>query len=106
MNDKIDFSSYNSHMESPGLLLWQISSLWKRKINEILLPYNITHTQFVILSVTYFLTQRNKEKKKKNISSFSRIDTMTISIQLNYWKINLISLEEFQKLTLEQKLYH
>jgi len=89
------YSKFNDHKESPGLLFWQVSVLWQRKIREALRPYDITHTQFVILAVTHELNGRNVCVTQNDISDFSMIDVMTISTTLRLLvKKNLITREE------------
>lgn len=53
--------------------------LWQRKIKETLQPYNLTHTQFVILAVIEELCEQNECVTQKKISDFSMIDVMTVS---------------------------
>lgn len=65
--------------KSPGLLFWQVSTLWKRAIHTALAPFGITHTQFVILSVVHDLAVRGKRTTQTEISNVSMIDVMTIS---------------------------
>jgi MarR family transcriptional regulator, organic hydroperoxide resistance regulator len=36
--------------ESPGFMLWRVSSLWQRQIKTALEPFDLTHTQFVLLA--------------------------------------------------------
>jgi MarR family transcriptional regulator, organic hydroperoxide resistance regulator len=36
--------------ESPGFMLWRVSSLWQRQIKAALEPFDLTHTQFVLLA--------------------------------------------------------
>ncbi len=73
------FSEIKNHKESIGLLFWQVSMLWQRKIKKVLQAYDLTHTQFVILAVIEELTEQGKVVTQKNISDFSMIDVMTIS---------------------------
>ena len=68
-----------SEEKSIGLLFWQSSMLWKRDINKILVNFDITHTQYVILAVIFHLDKSNKKTTQKNISNISMIDIMTIS---------------------------
>lgn len=75
-------SQFKDYRESPGLLFWQVSTLWQRKIKEALRPYNLTHTQFVILAVTQELNDKNLDVTQKEISDFSMIDVMTVSTTL------------------------
>ncbi len=62
-----------------GLLFWQVSTLWQRKIKKVLQEYDLTHTQFVILAVIEELSEQDKTVTQKNISDFSMIDVMTVS---------------------------
>ena len=68
-----------SEEKSIGLLFWQTSMLWKRDINKILVSFDITHTQYVILAVIFHLDKSGEKTTQKNISNISMIDTMTIS---------------------------
>ena len=70
------------HKESIGLLFWQSSMLWQRKIKQILQSYNLTHTQFVILAVIEELSEQEICITQKRISDFSMIDVMTVSSTL------------------------
>lgn len=71
-----------NHKESIGLLFWQSSMLWQRKIKQILQSYNLTHTQFVILAVIEELSEQEICITQKRISDFSMIDVMTVSSTL------------------------
>ena len=73
------FAECKNHKESIGLLFWQSSMLWQRKIKQILQPYNLTHTQFVILAVIEELSEQEVCITQKKISDFSMIDVMTVS---------------------------
>ncbi|WP_343098903.1 MarR family winged helix-turn-helix transcriptional regulator [Clostridioides difficile] len=72
-------SNFQDYNESTGLLFWQTSMIWQRKIKEALQLYNLTHTQFVILAVIEELTEQKICVTQKKISDFSMIDVMTIS---------------------------
>ena len=71
-----------NHKESIGLLFWQSSMLWQRRIKRILQSYNLTHTQFVILAVIEELSEQDICITQKRISDFSMIDVMTVSSTL------------------------
>ncbi len=73
------FAEYKNHKESIGLLFWQSSMLWQRKIKQVLQSYNLTHTQFVILAVIEELSEQDICITQKRISDFSMIDVMTVS---------------------------
>lgn len=65
--------------ESPGLVFWQVSTLWRRNIKNVLDRFDITHTQYVILSVISYLSERGERVTQTEISNLSMIDVMTIS---------------------------
>jgi DNA-binding MarR family transcriptional regulator len=50
-----------SHFEgpehSPGFLLWQVSTKWRRAIETALATLNLTHPQFVLLASLGWLTR-------------------------------------------------
>ena len=84
-------SRFDNANESYGLLFWQVSTLWQRKIKEALHPHKLTHTQFVILAVTNELNERNLDSTQKEITYLSMIDVMTVSTTLRLLeKKNLI----------------
>jgi MarR family transcriptional regulator, organic hydroperoxide resistance regulator len=41
---------FESADESPGFMLWRVSNLWQRQIKAALEPFDLTHTQFVLLA--------------------------------------------------------
>ncbi|MDE5581793.1 MAG: MarR family transcriptional regulator [Treponemataceae bacterium] len=73
------FSAIKNHAESTGLRFWQVSLLWQRNIKKALQPFDMTHTQFVILSVIEELSEQGKAVIQKSIADFSMIDVMTVS---------------------------
>lgn len=54
-----------SHFEgpehSPGFLLWQVSTKWRREIETALATLNLTHPQFVLLSSLGWLTRHHTD---------------------------------------------
>ena len=75
-------SKFKNHKNSIGLLFWQTATLWQRAIKETLRPYNLTHTQYVILAVIQELNESDENVTQKKISDFSMIDIMTTSSTL------------------------
>ena len=73
------YAKCKNHQESIGLLFWQSSMLWQRKIKQVLQPYDLTHTQFVIIAVIEELSEQEICVTQKKISDFSMIDVMTVS---------------------------
>jgi hypothetical protein len=67
---------------SPGFLLWQVTNIWQRGIRKILDPYNITHTQFVLLASIHWLTIHKMEVTQRVVSNHTKVDPMTTSTVL------------------------
>ncbi len=65
--------------DSPGFLLWQVTSLWQREIRRALTPFDLTHSQFVLLASIYWLTLSGAEVTQTALSKHSKIDVMTVS---------------------------
>ena len=73
------FAECENHKDSTGLLFWQTYMLWHREVKQALQPYNLKHTQFVILAVVEELSEQGERITQKKISDFSMIDAMTVS---------------------------
>jgi len=64
--------------ESPGFLLWKISNAWQRRLRVALQPYELTHSQFVLLATaTWFGAEETLTQAR--LSQLSGIDPMTTS---------------------------
>ena len=97
MNKKPNFS-VKTPEDSPGLLLWQTTTLWQRAIKKALQPYDLSHTQFVIMAVTLWFTETQQETTQVNIANQSKLDNMTISQSLKKLTAKgLIDRQESQK---------
>jgi MarR family transcriptional regulator, organic hydroperoxide resistance regulator len=68
--------------ESSGFLLWQVTNLWQREIRKVLEPLDLTHSQFVLLVSTLWLTKENELITQVVLSSHTKIDPMTTSTVL------------------------
>lgn len=64
---------------SPGFLLWQVTTLWQRKIKKALEPYQISHAQFVIMAVLLWFEEQGLERTQVAIVHQSKLDKMTVS---------------------------
>jgi len=63
---------------SPGLLLWKVSNAWQRAVRQALKPFELTHSQFVILATaTWFGAKESLTQAR--LSALSGIDPMTTS---------------------------
>ena len=68
--------------DSSGFLLWQVTNLWQREIKKALEPYDLTHSQFVLMASIYWLTLHKKDLTQILLSSNTKIDPMTTSTVL------------------------
>ena len=68
--------------ESSGFLLWQVTTLWQRKVKQALEQYDLTHSQFVLLTCLHWLLIHNQVVTQIVLSNHSKIDPMTTSAVL------------------------
>lgn len=52
-------SQFENAEQSPGFLLWQASTIWRRQIEIALSTLDLTHPQFVLLASLAWLNQGN-----------------------------------------------
>lgn len=74
--------SVDSAEESTGFLLWQVTNLWQREIKKALEQYNLTHSQFVLMTSIHWLTLQKQEVTQIILSEHTKIDPMTTSTVL------------------------
>lgn len=82
MTETVNFnkiSSYPSAEESPGFLLWRVSTLWKKAIETVLKPLGLTHPQFVVLATIGWLTRTGKKANQAEIGRHAALDPNTTS---------------------------
>src|SRR5580693_5763933 len=65
--------------DSLGFLLWQTTMVWQRQIKTALLPYDITHPQFVILATLLWFEAHDYETTQVSITNWTKLDKMTVS---------------------------
>jgi DNA-binding MarR family transcriptional regulator len=70
---------FDSPKESPGYLLWRVSTYWRSAIEESLKPFNLTHPQFVVLATTAWLTRKGDLVNQIDISKATSLDPNTTS---------------------------
>jgi DNA-binding MarR family transcriptional regulator len=68
--------------DSSGFLLWQVTNLWQREIKKALVPFDLTHSQFVLMASIHWLTLHKKDVTQILLSSHTKIDPMTTSTVL------------------------
>lgn len=72
-------SEFHTPEESPGFLLWRASTLWRRAIESVLKPLELTHPQFVILATVGWLTRTGEKASQIEISRQAGLDPNTTS---------------------------
>jgi DNA-binding MarR family transcriptional regulator len=65
--------------DSPGFSLWRVSSLWQKKINAGLRPFDLTHAQFVLLASLLWLGDEDTPLTQAELASHAKMDTMMAS---------------------------
>lgn len=77
-----DFSQVSKFEQaevSPGFLLWRVSTLWRRAIESVLKPLDLTHPQFVILAAVAWLTRGKSKTSQVAIGRHAGLDPNTTS---------------------------
>ena len=74
-----DGFQFESADDSPGFSLWQVSSMWQRRINEGLRPFDLTHAQFVLLASLTWLAGDDQPLTQAALASHAKMDTMMVS---------------------------
>ncbi len=78
MSDSIQFH-FDTAEESSGYLLWQVTTLWQRKIKRQLDTIDLTHTQFVLLATLAWLSKSQSIVTQIEIANHSKTDRMMVS---------------------------
>lgn len=64
---------------SVGLQFWVVYSQWHSKVLERLKPFNLTHTQFVILTTILWCRENSELVTQSSIATITGLDKMTVS---------------------------
>ncbi|EWT01224.1 MarR family transcriptional regulator [Intrasporangium oryzae NRRL B-24470] len=71
---------FTDESESPGLLLWRVGNRWQAAIRDALAPYDLTHTQFVLLaSLTWLRRERDEPVTQRELADYAMTDVMMTS---------------------------
>jgi DNA-binding MarR family transcriptional regulator len=90
--DKV--SRFEGPSESPGFLLWQLSSDWRRQVEAALAPLDLTHPQFVLLANTEWLTKEAVSITQADLARQCKTDlTMTSQVLRSLEKKGFITRE-------------
>ncbi len=65
---------FEGPQQSPGFLLWQVSSEWRREIESALSVLGLTHPQFVLLASVGWLTRDNTDISQVELARHCRTD--------------------------------
>lgn len=79
MADNKELFEVESAEDSPGFLLWQVSSLWQRQINAGLKPFGLTHAQFVLLASLAWLVSDARQLTQVDLANHAKMDVMMTS---------------------------
>lgn len=82
MNKILDVKKLSVHKgpeQSPGFILWRISTFWRATIETVLKSFDLTHPQFVVLATTGWLNSTSKEVTQIMIGTMAGLDPNTNS---------------------------
>lgn len=74
MKDFRKISHFEGPEQSPGFLLWQVSTRWRREIEAALATLNLTHPQFVLLASLGWLTRHQEDVTQVELARHCRTD--------------------------------
>ncbi|MPQ76103.1 MarR family winged helix-turn-helix transcriptional regulator [Hydrogenovibrio sp. JE_KL2] len=77
-NDSSGFK-YKTADQSPGFVLWRLTTLWQKEVHDCLKAFSITQTQFALLASLKWLTQNHQPSTQQHLSTHTKIDKMTLS---------------------------
>lgn len=67
-------TQFDGPEKSPGFLLWQVTQDWHRKICQALKPLELTHSQFVLLAGSFWLSLEGGPPSQAELSRFCNTD--------------------------------
>jgi len=60
--------------QSPGFLLWQVSTQWRRQVEAALAALGLTHPQFVLLASLGWLTRNQADVTQVELARYCKTD--------------------------------
>ncbi|MBR2565300.1 MAG: MarR family transcriptional regulator [Paenibacillus sp.] len=75
-------SRYKNPQDSPGYLLWQVTTMWQKEVRRVLEPLELTQPQFVLLHACLWLNEHDVEGKgvtQVQIAQFANVDVNVTS---------------------------
>ena len=82
MSEGLNFEKISVHdtpKQSPGFLLWHISTSWRTSIESVLKTLGLTHPQFVVLATVGWLTRNGDLVNQVAIGKMAGLDPNTNS---------------------------
>ena len=82
MNEQVNFKHISAHKkpeQSPGFVLWHVSTAWRSSIEAVLKLFNLTHPQFVVLATLGWLTRNGDRVTQAAVCTMAGIDPNTTS---------------------------
>lgn len=74
-------SDFDGPEDSPGFLLWRVSTSWRRQVEAALATVGLTHPQFVILASVGWLTRDGNQVTQIELARHCQTDiTMTSQV--------------------------
>lgn len=82
MSERLNFKKISVHdapKQSPGFLLWHISTSWRSSLESVLKPLGLTHPQFVVLATLGWLTRKGDLVTQRDVGKLAGLDPNTTS---------------------------
>lgn len=77
MGNDVDWkkiTEFKGPEQSPGFLLWQVSSDWRRRMESALAAFGLTHAQFVLLANVAWLTREGGRVTQVELARHCKMD--------------------------------
>lgn len=78
-NKNKEFFGFEIPEDSPGFMLWKMTSAWQHCIRQTLKPYNISHIQHVVLAVLLWFEKSCVSPTQIDVVHMVNLDKMTVS---------------------------
>jgi len=65
--------------DSAGFLLWQLTLRWREALDQALLPFGLTHTNYVVIASIFWLATTGNQPNQRTIADHCGLEPMSIS---------------------------
>lgn len=65
--------------DSPGFLLWKLTTLWQQRLADVFNQFGITQTQYAILASLRWFEAQGEPPTQAHLVAHAKIDKMTLS---------------------------